>query len=84
MEVSWFNYLHGCFQIMVCEIYFPKMFLYLRKTTTKKKKEPLIQIPSLFISLVKNFDSSLSPSTLKSGIETNDICVKNQEKDADL
>lgn len=61
------------------------MFLYLRKTTTTTtKKEPLIQIPSLFISLVKNFDSSISLSTLKSRIESNDICVKNQEKDADL
>lgn len=64
---------------MVSEIYFPKMLLYLTK---KIIKEPLIQIPSLFNSLVKNFNSSIYLSTLKSRIENNDIFKK--EKDADL
>lgn len=59
---------------MVCEIFSPKMLLYLRKK--KIIKEPLIQIPPLFKSLVKNFDSSIYLSTLKSRIENNDIFKK--------
>lgn len=42
----------------------------------EKIKEPLIQIPSLFKSLVKNSDSSIYLSTLKSRRESNDIFEK--------
>lgn len=44
----------------------------------EKIKEALIQIPSLFKSLVKNSDSSIYLSTLKSRRESNDIFKKEE------
>lgn len=56
---------------MVCETFSEDAPL-----SEKKIKEPLIQIPSLFKSLVKNVDSSIYLSTLKSRIVNNDLKKK--------